>query len=484
MYKVFVQNKILQSSHGETLLDVLRRNDIKILALCGGNKKCGKCKVKITNHTFEKHPMITAAEHEKGICLACTVKVESDLHVELLSGEEKETFKSQKIDGVYNAAIDIGTTGVSINVYGEDGKLYEDFHFQNPQISYGADVISRIKAWGEGFSENLTNSIRNAIKVRIAKFNIRNCFIAANTTMLHILAGVSPESIGKAPYKAKFLAAEVTTLERLGLAQSGNCVLLPSISAYIGADIVAGAIACDMNQKNNVLLLDLGTNGEMLLKTKDGFFGCSTAAGPCFEGGNISCGTYFHDKAVIKVWQENDSICTIAENPTGICGSGIIDAIRVLLDNGSVDAYGGINKQHASHENGKGVKIADNIYITDQDVRNIQLAKSAICTGLEMLIEASGITKSDIETVLVAGAFSKGINFESAGLIGLIPSELINKCTAVGNTSLKGSAMCLFGSEDLALASKIAKETVVIDLAKSSDFANLYAENMIFENYE
>ncbi len=484
MHKIFVQNKILQAIEGETLLDVLRRNDIKIQALCGGNKKCGKCKVKISNQTFDKHPLITPEEHQNGVCLACTVKVESDLQITLLENSQEQEFESGKVCGTHNCCIDIGTTGVSINVYDESGKLYEDFHFQNPQISYGADVISRIKAWDEGFCEKLTDSIRNSIKKRIEKFNIKDCYVSANTTMLHILAGVSPSNIGKSPYKAEFLVAQVTTLERLGLAKSGNCILLPSISAFIGADIVAGSIACEMQSKENVLLLDLGTNGEMLLKTKDGFFGTSTAAGPCFEGGNISCGTYFHENAIASVMHENGKIITPTKNPTGICGSGIIDAMRVLLDIGCVDEYGSMNIFHECYESGKGAKLAENIYLTDKDVRNIQLAKSAICTGLQLLIKSAGLKESDITKVLVAGAFSKGVDFQSMGKIGLIPKSLIDKCIAVGNTSLKGCEMCLSSSEQLAKASVIAKETTVIDLAKNADFTLLYAENMIFENYE
>ncbi len=484
MHNIFVQNKILKSRDGETLLDVLRRNDIQIQALCSGNKKCGKCKVKITNQTFEKHPLISESEHQNGICLACTVKVESDLHIKLLENVQEVELQSEKVDGIFNCAIDIGTTGVSINVYDENGKMYEDFHFQNPQIAYGADVISRIKAWDDGFFEKLTNSIRNEIKSRLTKFNIKDCYISANTTMLHILAGVSPSGIGKSPYKAEFLATEVTTLERLGLGESGNCTLLPSISSFIGADIVAGSIACELQDKENVLLLDLGTNGEMLLKTKNGFYGTSTAAGPCFEGGNISCGTYFHENAITRLSIENGKITTPTQSPTGICGSGLIDAIRVLLDIGAVDEYGSINIFHKCYESGRGVKIAENIYLTDKDIRNVQLAKSAICTGLQLLVKSAGLTESDITKVLVAGAFSKGIDFASAGAIGLIPSNLIKKCTAVGNTSLKGSEMCLFESGKLAIASRIAKETQVIDLAKNAEFATLYAENMIFENYE
>lgn len=484
MHKVFVENKIFNAEEGEALLSVLRRNDVKIQALCGGNKKCGKCKVKITNQTFKKHPLISVAEHQNGIWLACTVKVENDLHIELLDSSQEMVFESEKVNGIFNCCIDIGTTGVSINIYDENGKLHDDFHFQNPQISYGADVISRIKAWDDGFAEKLTNSIRNAIKVRLEKFNIKNCYISANTTMLHILAGVSPRGIGKSPYKAEFLESQVTTLEQLGLAKSGNCTLLPSISAFIGADIVAGSIACEMQSHENILLLDLGTNGEMLLKTKDKFFGTSTAAGPCFEGGNISCGTYYHENAIASVWAENGKIITPTKNPTGICGSGLIDAMRVALDIGCVDEYGSINAIHECYEIDKGIKIAENIYLTDKDIRNIQLAKSAICSGMQLLIRGAGLKESDIDKVLVAGAFSKGINFSSAGAIGLIPNSLIEKCKAVGNTSLKGSEMCLFNSENLALASKIAKETTVIDLAKNAEFSSLYAENMIFENYE
>ncbi|MFI3166677.1 MAG: ASKHA domain-containing protein [Bacillota bacterium] len=484
MHKIFVQNKIFQANNGATLLDILRDNDIKIQALCGGNKKCGKCKVKITNCTFEKHPLISQEEHQNGICLACTIKVESDLHVEILGKTEKESFPSDKVDGTFNCAIDIGTTGVSINVYDLSGELFEEFHFSNPQISYGADVISRIKAWDDGNGENLTNSIRNAIKIRIAKFNIQKCYISANTTMLHILAGVSPSGIGRAPYVAEFLETKEISLKKLGLSESGTCVLLPSISAYIGADIVAGSIACELSNQENVLLLDLGTNGEMLLKTKHGFFGASTAAGPCFEGGNISCGTYFHENAITSVTIKNGKIFTPTKNPTGICGSGLIDAMRVMLDAECVDGYGSLNVLHESYEKNKGIKIAKNIYLTDKDIRNIQLAKSAICTGVQLLIKGAGIKESNIDKVLVAGAFSKGINFSSAGAIGLIPNSMIDKCTAVGNTSLKGSEICLFDSEKLALASIIAEETTVIDLAKNAEFASLYADNMIFENYE
>lgn len=387
-------------------------------------------------------------------------------------------------------AIDLGTTTLAFALVAlRTGKILRTHTAVNPQRLYGTDVISRIKASAEGRGKLLMVSIREALYKgsRILTdaagrgFNfVEKIVISGNTTMLHLLMGYPCDSLGSYPY-LPFKAGTIHTTfrELFGNGISVPVTLLPGISAFIGGDVTAGLLACGYDRAEKpCLLIDLGTNGEMAIGNRERILTASTAAGPAFEGGNISCGTGSIPGAISRVSIANGKprFETMgSQPPIGICGTGVIELAAELLKAGLMDGTGLLAEPYF----GRGYPVAG-FFFTQKDIRELQLAKAAVRAGMETLIKLYGITYGELHKVYLAGGFGYRINLDKAVCIGLLPEELIGKTVPAGNTSLAGVILSL--TEDAApnRMDRILSAAEEIHLANEEGFEDLFIGSMNF----
>lgn len=326
----------------------------------------------------------------------------------------------QNTGGKRLMTVDIGTTTIAMQLYDMSGKVVDSFPSVNPQVDYGADVLSRIEAAKDPEkAADMQKKVRDLIEKGVQRFSKKiqpretlQMVIAANTTMTYLLMGWDPEELGKAPFRVSHTGENDTQIAGV------PCHIIPGLSAFVGGDITAGILACGMlEQEEPMLLIDLGTNGEMALGNRHKLYACATAAGPAFEGGANR----------------------------GIWGADMVRLLQKLLEEGLMDRQGLLQEPYFT----KGVRIGD-VLVTKESVRAVQLAKGAIAAGIEILTESYGISLSDISKVVLAGGFGYYLDPGAAAAIGLIPKELTERTVTGGNTALGGAA--LVGSRILATA--------------------------------
>ncbi len=418
--------------------------------------------------------------------------------------------ENKKNGHFFGIAVDIGTTTVAAYLYNLENGDFTDVESElNSQKQFGADVISRIN-----FAETEMNGLGILNEVMINQLNrlvgklclkhsldtndIYMLTLAGNTTMMHFLMGLDPVNIGKLPFIPVSTEMHDFPASELGIRinKFGHAVCLPSVSAYIGADIIAGLLACRLRDMKEVsLLIDIGTNGEMVLGNKDRLVSCSTAAGPAFEGANIKFGTGGISGAIDTIEIEGGKInyTTIDDlAPVGICGSGIVDAVAEMLENDIIDETGRfydedeimtipeMKKRIFMLDGIKAFRIIDDICITQKDVREIQSAKAAVAAGIATLIKKYHIDKKDVDKIFLAGGFGNYINVKSAMRIGLLPKHDLKKVIASGNTAGAGASMCLLSHKYIEQANEIKKHVEYVELTTDPGFTNEYIENMIF----
>jgi uncharacterized 2Fe-2S/4Fe-4S cluster protein (DUF4445 family) len=395
--------------------------------------------------------------------------------------------------------IDIGTTTVQAQLVCLDtGETLQDFSALNDQRSFGADVMSRIYAARNGklseLSAVINRQIEGILRQCINGWNlpgIERCTVSGNTTMLHLFCGVDPSSMGEAPYTPEFLEERHFEGRELSLS-ADRVTLLPGISAFVGADIVSGLAFLDiMNRGEDSLFVDIGTNGEIAVwkNSERRLFCCSTAAGPCFEGAEISCGMGAVPGAINMVSLKEKPLgaaifksgplfyTTIGnERARGICGAGLIDAMAVMKKLACLDETGALADEYAK----AGFPVAEGIVITQRDVRQFQLAKSAIYSGVQILCKTAGFEPVNMGTAYIAGGLGFFINIENAAETGLLPGELAAKTAVCGNTSLKGAVKSLTDPSFLSRCREIVCGSRTVELALDSDFAEAFANNMFF----
>lgn len=502
---------------GSSLLHVLQENEISLSAYCGGSGICGKCAVTVREGelpaTAEDKKIFSEEELLNGRRLACKAVLQSSAAISLTHPKESEfealgsshadditlhsANKYQK--GDYGIGIDIGTTTLAFSLLNlQNGKIADTYTAVNPQRRFGADVISRIQSANSGKKEQMQTCIREALLAGIKTLTEKNITgqervcqiaIAANTVMLHLLRGYSCEGFCRYPFAPEKLALEELTFEeafgrRFAGVLQPKVTLLPGFSAFVGADIAAGIYACGIRQsEKTALFLDLGTNGEMALKTGAELFVTSAAAGPAFEGGNIRWGTGSVPGAISKVeiTDKTPRVKTISDAvPKGICGTGVIETAAELYTAGIIDETGKLLDLYFE----KGYPLAKNagqewILFTQQDIREVQMAKAAIRAGIEILLLRSGTLYETIDKVWLAGGFGYFLDVKKAAAIGILPEELEEKTTAAGNTSLRGALMYLMEQNRESLL-KILENTTEISLADEEKFQELYLNYMMF----
>jgi uncharacterized 2Fe-2S/4Fe-4S cluster protein (DUF4445 family) len=470
--------------------------------MCGGHGKCGKCKVVARGELSEISPTererLTAVEIAQGIRLACMTRVLGDCEVStsLPSSSSHRIVSEANMPQIdldpsfkrLGMALDIGTTTLAARLYDTEGKLLSDAVALNPQSLFGADVISRIEASLAKNADKLAQLIRDAISSLALELcknagresrEIDALVLTGNTAMLYLLTESSPLALSRAPFAADKLFGEEIDALALGidiLADGAKIYLPPCISAFVGADTVCALLSselCDSSESG--LLVDIGTNGEMALWKDGNLSVCSTAAGPAFEGVGISSGMRGESGAIDKVAILNGKLCphVIGEaQARGICGSGIVDAAACMLELELMDETGFIEDET--------VELAEGVELTQQDIRALQLAKSAIYAGICTLAAKSNCELTGISRLIVAGGFGNYLNMISAARIGLLPSEMLGKISVVGNAALAGASMLLLDKKLLKKASAIAQSATVAELASDPIFSELYMNSMLF----
>ena len=403
------------------------------------------------------------------------------------------------------AAVDIGTTTVAVSLFDLcSGRKLGESGFVNPQKAFGLDVLSRIHYDSEhpgGVKELQTVIVRQleeCIQALIAHAGcpadgLYEISVAGNATMLHCLLGVPLASLGRAPYSSVFVQPMAVSARELGFSCS-PCVqvlCLPSVSTYIGADIVAGALAARLDAvEDTVLFIDIGTNGEMILSRKGRMYACSCAAGPALEGMNISCGMRAETGAIDHVsLQGGQAAFTVigGETPRGICGSGLLEAVSQGVKEGIIGKNGRISLDSPlvdTDSKGKRRIILDrsgNVYLTQSDIRQVQLCKGAILSGILTLLQQLSISPEEIDRVLVAGQFGKHLAPESLTGCGMIPSALLQRISYIGNSSMTGAQLCLLSREEWLRTRKIAGKISYIELTVAPGYEKQFAKCLQFE---
>ena len=450
---------------------------------CGGRGACGKCRVRFRSDaplpSFADRKFLTPKELREGYRLACTAKPSVDCEVEVWFAQEQEAqiVTVSEIDvqpdrdtaetgddapaGCF-CAVDLGTTTVVMQLVGQrNGEILDTYAFQNPQRAYGTDVLSRIAAAECGKAETLRQVLLTELENGLRKVEtigeVQEIIISGNTTMGHLLLGYPVDRLGKAPFTPYHIEASYFDL-------SGHpAFFLPGISAFVGADIVSGIYACGMAEREELsLFIDLGTNGEMAVGNRDGILCTATAAGSAFEGG------------VSAQVMGTDMIALAAD----MRKAGIMDETGLLAEPWFTEGY-----RHGA------------ITIRQQDIRNLQMAKAAICAGASILLEIADAWEK-VAHVYLAGGFGYYLDVEKAVSIGLIPRALRGICKAVGNTSLAGAIRYgrsgfrddngshLPHQEREAALDRIVRISQSINLARQPEFETRYIEAMAFAEME
>lgn len=475
-HNIHIQNCTLSASHGANLLEVLRENNFAPDAPCGGNGACGKCKVKVNGEDV----------------LSCNYRIHSDITVELPQKATTEVLTSGAdisipVDPVCPgnlAAFDIGTTTVVCFLLSPDGKEIAVESMLNPQQPYGADVISRIQRAMKGDREALTNSIRKGMtellrrcceKGKITPKEIGTVSVVGNPCMQQLFMGMDVSNLAAVPFAPVITKAEIAEAKDfLPICENAALLIVPDISGYVGADTMGCVLSTKLYEaEDTVLMVDIGTNGEMVLSHKGRMVACSTAAGPALEGANIQCGMRGSPGAIDHVTLDGIRVIGNAE-PVGICGSGLIDAVAVMLNKGLLNKRGRVQSEDHNYP------LTESVYLTQEDIRQVQMAKGAIAAGIHLMAEYLGINVSDIDRCILAGAFGSFMDPESACRIGLLPEELRGRIKAAGNIAGSGSKLLAMNKGQLALSQALVERIEFLELASLPNFQRVFAKNMNF----
>lgn len=471
----------VQFIEGETFFSALSRN-YDFQSPCGGNGRCGKCRIELT------YP-----DGSKENALACRIiATPAEVVCTFTESRAQDSFTAAVTSERTNlcAAVDIGTTTVELNLIDVDnGKAAGTLTELNSQGKFGADILSRIKFAVESdknrreIQSAIVNQISSMLKKLSSGVKINSLTAVGNPAMVCFLSGIDSRSLGFAPFTLTHRDPITADSLSIGFPEKFDIYIPGSTAAYIGSDITAGLMISGASDNNiTSLYLDLGTNGEMVLCHKGKLTCCSVAAGPAFEGASIEFGT----GAVIGAVSEIHSDLTVETisggKPCGICGSGIIDAAAVLLENGIMDETGCINPELSStYNNQPALELCKGkIFFTQKDVRELQLAKAAIQAGIRVLAENAGIEIKDIDRLYLAGSFGCHINLASCGKIGLLSGIPEEKTILLGNAAGAGSIELAKSPSLRQKTEEIRKRLEYIELFKSESFQSFFTNGMMF----
>ena len=482
--------KTIRVNDQTPLIDVLHEFGIEFP--CGGKGTCGKCKVKLLEGEIEMNEIHQQKIQKLGLSsdwrLACYSECTADITLEIeqfnhliLADESEFEFFPQKGFGI---AVDLGTTTLVAQLVDlSTAKVLAVETRLNPQAKFGADLISRIQASINGNSDEMTRLIRQSIGNMIELLLLRQAVeiqrisIVGNTVMQLLFSNCDLTPLAQYPFHTDNLGLKLFSAQELdwNFQVVENVIFYPSIGSFVGSDILAGIVATSLHNKENfTALIDLGTNGEIVVGNKQQIVCASTAAGPAFEGTNISMGMRAVTGAISSVKLDgNDVKVNVIGNaqPKGICGSALVDAVAIFRELDLIGVFGEINSGAES------LSITNNVRLTQKDINEFQLAKAAIAAGLEILCNTLSIQLNDIHEVYIAGGFGNYINTQYLVQTGMIeiPENKIHK---MGNTALIGAKMFLFSNSQM--TEEILLKTRHINLESDSNFQNIYVDKLLF----
>lgn len=517
MFQLTIQwgehRSVLAYSQPVLLAKALEQARAEFSMPCAGRGVCGKCRVEargVLSRPEEREKKLLGGALNQGMRLACMAQALGDavitvpkVETAVLSRGELPPFPLQPEGRGLGAAVDVGTTTVAVYLYDlSTGGLLDEDAFPNPQSAYGADVIARIQKTLEGQGEAIRQCLQNKLGESLARLcenqgqtldAMDNIVVTGNTTMLYLLLGEDPEPLSHAPFQVKEFFGRQVDPRALGISGLAGTRLYvpPLISGFVGGDLVSAVLSSGMTEQSGlVLLVDVGTNGEMALWDGQRLLCCSTAAGPAFEGAGITMGMPAAPGAISRVRREKDGLaCGVigGGKARGVCGSGVIDGIAALLDLGLIDSSGCILQDEpetppllAEYNGGPALELGDGVLLTQRDIREIQLAKASICAGVRTLLHEAGKEPEDLDALLLAGGFGSYIDCASAGRIGMIPEELVEKGRPIGNAAGMGAVMELLSIPCRDRSREIAAEAKSLELSTSAYYMDQYVEAMGF----
>ncbi|MEA1968325.1 MAG: ASKHA domain-containing protein, partial [Thermodesulfobacteriota bacterium] len=512
----------IEAKPGRSLMESLMEKNIFLRSDCGGKGLCKKCQIKVVAENGD----VESKE-------ACTFTTLEDVTIEIpessmlsshiiskapVSFPEAFNDRFRNVEGrdCYGIATDLGTTTIAIyfcNI--AQGKVLSSIAVKNPQALYGDDVMSRISAIGLGeknlghLQKLVVRAIEWGIKKLLKTFDIKEEMISqmvavGNPAMIHILAGIDPKPIGTAPYQPAFYDVKNIQSKELGFKIKDFLVqTLPQVSGFIGGDILGAAIAVDLeNQPEGTLLVDLGTNGELMLKGNDRFFATSCATGPAFEGAALSCGMQAIPGAINRVQIETredlpeytmiNPSNSLGLKPSGICGTGIISAVAQFCHKGIITSDGAFKKNNNIPFLKKDtlgrtqyILVPENdsadgsaLFISQKDIRSVQLGKAALITGIEFLLNKAGIERA--AKIIIAGAFGTFLDKGDMMTLGMIPAMDTDRIEVPGNSAGAGAVMVLCDNAYLEKAVEMTSRITIVDLACNRDFQDVFVQKLNF----
>jgi uncharacterized 2Fe-2S/4Fe-4S cluster protein (DUF4445 family) len=513
---------------GTALLDVLRGSDILVNLPCGGEGRCGACRITVVNGTAPPTPEdlrhIPEPEIKRGRRLACRLVITGDITVEVPAAsrvagtgttwEEVSVLSDRTVPAEGLAlAVDLGTTSIAAALIARpSGDVLAHASALNPQAAFGADVISRINAV---IKDHNTLSLQQSLAVRtiidlleklsgklgLSLSHVREVVIAGNPTMEHLFLGKDPTQIAYAPFTPGFLKAQRLRSSALGfkIHSKAPVWVFPILSGYVGGDTMAFIWSARMHESDEMILgLDIGTNGEIVLGNKDRLVACSTAAGPAFEGSHIKDGMRADLGAIEAVAITGDEVILGVKGktlPRGICGSGLFDAVSEMRRNGLINSAGRIMVDTASpglreriaFDNGSRrfilfSDLSQSVGITQKDIREIQLAKGAMHAGIRVLLAEMGIRWEEIDRILVAGAFGNYLKTESIVGVGMLPASLKKKIVFVGDAALSGAIEAARTGLAKDGIEALAARVHYIELSADQRFNDFFISSLLFED--
>ncbi len=466
MCTVRIGTEIYNCPEGTLLSELLTSLGTVHFHPCGGRGICKKCTV-----TVNGQPQ-----------LSCRYIINEDITVETSPQENIVSEHGEEIkecEGENSCLVlDLGTTTLTLALVEEKtGSVKGLLTRPNRQGALGADVLSRTaasKKHGAGLLQSILVKQLNEMTEKLGITAPIKLYAAGNTIMLHTLFGEDCSTLGTAPYTPVFLEARICDGADVGLSHISKVYSLPCISAFAGADVTAGLNALPPPEKGKYsILADLGTNAEIALFSTEEIIVTSAAAGPCFEGVGIECGMSASRGAIYSYESASRLQCVEGAPPEGICSTGLIDVIAVLVRNSIIDSDGFMECPR--------FRISDKVYITREDVRQFQNAKSAVISGIMTLIRNSGLSYDDIDKLYISGGFAAKMNTDNAVTAGIIPKELKNRCVPLKNTCLSGTIRFIREKSDL---SALVSRARYSDLSEDKTFSELFIKNMSFPREE
>ncbi len=525
---------------GTILLEAAARAGLIIDTPCGGTGKCGKCRIRVISGVSPADESeigaLGQAAVDQGYRLACRCRATGPMEVEIPDGSLFERCHriletgvgdgsaveaNDSVDG-FGVAFDVGTTtlvGTLVDL--KTGADLGVTSSMNPQVMAGDDVVSRISKCRENKSalHELQSAVLAEVRAMIGRLatsadidsaNIRSAVFAGNTTMEHLLAGIDPSPLGEIPFEPVSCDAISVSGSELdiGIGAAGSAYVLPLIGGFIGGDTVAGIISGGLDRfKGRGLLIDIGTNGELVLVSDGKMVAASVAAGPAFEGARIVNGMRAARGAIEKVeYADGDIRLNVigACKPQGICGTGLVDAAAEMLRHGVMDEGGRVGgdgiKNLPAGLKGRLVQAGDgydfvlvpaaetetgsDIHIHQRDVRELQLANGAIRAGIAILLKVAGLKPEDLDVVLIAGAFGNFIRRRNARRIGMLPPIPSSRIRYIGNAASFGAKRILLSGKEKMRAERAASRTEHVDLSMDPEFQEEFGAAMVFPGAE